>query len=298
MFQSPTVRATRALLMGMIGALAVALAALGGCAAIGGGATHNAAPPATSITTCSQVQGFAGAPALSLPHLQFPAGTVAQPPQASGGGNGQYRVNAYLACAPDTDTNLTVRTGKGPEPFLKLAQFYGWAPWNHFPAGGGAQAACSGSCLAFNAEDPSKGWFLGTPGFLALSDVVEVGKGVVTFNLRVTAPPPRPDCAWLPSGGPAPQYSIWYDQAAGIQYPPDTISSPDDTMSTTGSVQCSPGTLAAVKEFMDHQLAAAGYTSDPCQAYDCWKKGAVVVSLQLTSAAQWFIFIPRVLPTP
>lgn len=69
-------------------------------------------------------------------------------------------------------------------------------------------------------------------------------------------------------------------------------------MSTDGFVLCSAGTVASVKAFMDQQFAAAGYVSDPCQAYDCWKKGSLVVSMQLTSATQWSIFTPRVLPTP
>ncbi len=292
-------RRSRALMTGA-SLLALIGLALAGCAQSTGGAnaTATTAPSATAQpTTCAQVQGFASAAALSLPAMEFPAGTVAQNPAISAGGAGQYTVKTYQACAPNTDTNLTVSTGKGPEPFTKLVLFYGWAQWSQFPTGGDAQMACPGVCFAFNASDASKGLFMGAPGFLSLENVTSLGHGLVTFTLRMTAPPAAPGC-YFPQPGGAPEIAIWYDQSAGIQYPPLTYASGDATMSTDGFALCSPGTVGSVKAFMDHQFLAAGYASDPCQAYDCWKKSSLVVSMQFTSAKQWFIFTPRVQPTP
>lgn len=256
-------------------------------------------PPMPSATriTCSSVPGFFDATPLNLPSMEFPAGTVAQAPVTSSGDPGQYTIKTYQACAPNTGINLTVSTSKGPQPFTNLLQFYGWATWSKFPTGGDAQVACPGVCFAFNAYDPSKGLFQPSPNFLALDNVTSLGHGLVTFTLRLTTPPPTPDCGYMQSGG-LPPISTWYDQSSGIQYPPLTRSEGDDTMSTTGSVQCSAGTVTSVKAFMDHQFATNGYVSDPCQAYDCWRKGSLVVSMQVTSATQWFIFTPRVLPTP
>jgi len=271
--------------------------ALAGCGQSGATAPATTPTATTPPTSCAQAPGFATAAALNLPAMEFPAGTVAQSPTVTGGGSGQYTVKTYLACAPNTDTNLTVSTGKGPEPFTKLVLFYGWAPWSKFPAGGDAQAPCPGTCFAFNAYDPPKGLFQAPPNFLALDSVTSLGYGLVTFTLRLTTPPAAPTCEYMQSGG-LPPITTWYDQSAGIQFPPLTRSLPDDTMSTTGSVQCSAGSVASVKAFMDQQFATNGYASDPCQAYDCWRKGSLVVSMQLTSATQWFIFTPRVLPTP
>lgn len=297
----PIPRCSRALMTG-VSLLALIGLTLAGCAQSSGGASATATstpnPTATAQpTTCAQVPGFASAATLSLPAMEFPAGTVAQNPATSAGGAGQYTVKTYQACAPNTDANLTVSTGKGPEPFTRLVLFYGWAAWSKFPTGGDAQMACPGVCFAFNTYDASKGLFIGAPGFLALEHVTSLGHGLVTFTLRVTAPPAAEDCNFSQSGG-APEIAIWYDQSAGIQYPPLTYASGDATMSTDGFALCSPGTVASVKAFMDHQFSAAGYVNDPCQAYDCWKKGALVVSMQLTSATLWFIFVPRILPTP
>jgi hypothetical protein len=298
-------RLSSAFLIG-VSLLALPGLSLAGCAQASAGsgaaATATIAPNPTATTqptTCAQVQGFASATALNLSAMEFPAGTVAQAPSISGAGAGQYTEKTYLACAPNTDTNLTVSTGKGPEPFTTLVLFYGWAPWSRFPASGDAQVACPGTCFAFNAYDPSKGLFQAPPTFLAVDNVTSLGHGLVTFTLRLSMPPPAPDCGYMQSGG-LPPIAIWYDQSASIQFPPLTRSQGDDTMSTNGSVQCSAGTVASVKAFMDHQFSSHGYTSVTCASpdYYCWKNSATTVTMSFQSATQWYIFTPRILPTP
>src|SRR5512146_3204985 len=202
-------------------ASAVSLLALIGLALAGCGhrGATAAAPSPTATTpppTCAQVQGFASATPLNLPTMEFPAGTVAQTPTTSGGGPGQYTIKTYHACAPNTDTSLTVQTPKGLEPFVKLAQSDGWASWGSFPLQGAAQEPCTGACLAFNASDASKGLFQSPPHFLVLENVTSLGHGLVTFTLRVTKPPAAEDCNFSQPGG-APEIAIWYDQSAGIQ---------------------------------------------------------------------------------
>jgi hypothetical protein len=293
-------RRAYALVTGVVPLLVIG-ALLAGC-----GESSVSAASATATTrsaTCAQAQGFANAPVLTLPTVTLPTGTVAQAPVASGGGPGQYSVATYLACAPETDANLTVTTSNGTQSFATLLQGSGWAPWDLFPVNGDAQATCPEKCFALNADlsarEAGKGLFVGVPRFLSLERVTPLGDGIVTFTLRVTAPPAAPDCNFSAPGG-APEVATWYDQSAGIQFPPLTYATGDDTMSTEGFMLCSAGTAATVKAFMDHQFSANGYTSAMCPSPDddCWTSGATSVTMSIGSATQWYIYAPRVLPTP
>jgi len=257
---------------------------------------------ATSPTTCAQVQGFASAAVFSLPSTPFPLGTVAQTPTTSGGGPGKYTIKTYQACAPHSDTNLDITTGKGPAPFTTLMPIFDWEKWNTFPEGGAAQEPCLGVCYTFNVDNASKALFWGPPGFLALENVTALGHGLVTFTLREAAPLAMPVCdsSFDASDksvfGHYPEYQTYYDAAAGVQYPPLTRVTGHPASNGFGETLCSAGTVATIKAFMDQQFSSHGYTAVACGPNDCWKMATTTVTMHFTSPTRWTIGVLRPQP--
>ncbi len=262
-------------------------------------ATPTAAP---KPTTCAQLPGLASATPLTLPNMEFPAGTVAAAPVMSFGGVGQYTFRDYSACAPNNTTDLIVSTGgKGPEPFTRLLGFYGWATWPSIPGNGSALSSCPGSqCFAFNVDSPSKATFGGPPRFLSLEHVLDNGNALISFHLRVALPPAEPACD--------PGFDTFDDSVYGhhpeyvtatgygaIQWPPLTRMQGDSAPSIVGSDQCSAGTAASVKAFMDDQFSSQGATAVAC-AQDCWSYNGVTYTMSITSATSWTFSYPRTFP--
>lgn len=274
---------------------------LAGCGQGGGPSpTASVQPTATSKpTTCEEVKGIGAAQPLNLPAMQFPPGTVARPLSPDGGGPGQYTVASYLACSPNTDANLTMSTGKGPESFTSLLLLYAWAPWSSFPTNGDKQGPCMGTCFAYNGDIVSKGLFSPAPNFLQISPVASIGNGLQLFNLRVTTPPVAPTCDpgydTLDDEvfGHHPEYQTYYDVVGGIQYPPLTRLVGDSSPGTIGESLCSAGTPASIKAFMDQQFSTHGYTATSCGANDCWQNSATTVTMSFPSATQWSMSTPR-----
>lgn len=304
----------RLALAGLLGCLALA-----GCAAssggttggtTGGGTNTTTAPTATATlaptpqaTTCTKVQGFSGATSLSLPNMELPAGAIAPAPTTSFGGAGQYTVKTYTVCVPNNTGELIVSTGKGPEPLTHLLSFYGWAEWNHFPAGGDAQQSCAQACFAFNMDDLSKALFTGAPRFLSVEQITPLPHNLVTFTLKLaqaSAPtcPSMFDTSDTATYGHAPEYTLYYDLATGIQWPPMTRLVGNSAPDIIGQDLCSAGTTASVKAFMDHQFSSNGYTSVACTGFgnDCWKSGSTTVMMNITSASDWTLGTPRPQP--
>ncbi len=277
-----------------------------GAASGGGGPTSapTATLPATPPpTTCAQVAGFAGAAGLTLPNMELPAGAVAPAPTTSFGGAGQYTITTYTVCVPNNTGELIVSTGKGPEPLTHLLSFYGWAMWAHFPTGGAAQQACAASCFAFNVDDLAKALFNGAPRFLAVEQVTPLQHNLVTFTLKLAqAADPTCDGVFATSDtalyGHQPEYTLYYDAGAGIQWPPMTRLVGDSAPDVIGQDLCSAGTTASIKAFMDQQFSSHGYTSVTCvlNGNDCWKSGSTTVTLNITSASRWMLSTPRAQP--
>jgi hypothetical protein len=98
--------------------------------------------------------------------------------------------------------------------------------------------------------------------------------------------------------GHQPEYTLYYDEGAGIQWPPMTRLVGNSAPDVIGQDLCSAGTAASVKAFMDHQFSAAGYTSVTCtlNGNDCWKSGATTVTMNITSAGDWMLAVPRPQP--
>jgi hypothetical protein len=272
--------------LAVLAALATLTAALTACAvtSAGGGAT-TAAPTNTPVTTtCAQVSGFAGATPVNIANTEFPKDTVVAAPTTTGGGPGQFTVTEYQGCAPNTDANLTVQTGKGPQPFFHLQEFYGWAPSATFPNDGEIQTACAAnSCLDFGQEHSR---------FLTITNITALPNSLVTFRLRVTTAPAAPTCNSNFTNSPLKGYQL--TSLFGAPLPPLTRAVPDDASGgLRGLDLCGPGTTASVTAFLNKALPAAGWakgSSAKCYySAQCWMKGSDAISWQVTDPKLWII---------
>jgi hypothetical protein len=271
-----------------VAALATLTAALAACAATstgGSSPTATAAPSNTPVAkTCANVPGFASATPVNIANTQFPTGAVVTAPTTIGGGPGQFTVKEYQGCAPNTDVNLTVQTGKGPQPFMHLQEFYGWAPSATFPNDGEIQTACAtNSCLDFGQEHAR---------FLSVTNATALPNSLVTFQLRVTTAPAAPSCGSNFTNSPLKGYRLTTSFDAPL--PPLTLGVPDDASGgLSGEDLCSPGTATSVAGFMTKALTAAGWTkgaSAKCFfSAQCWTKGSDAISWQVTDPKDWMV---------
>jgi hypothetical protein len=284
-----TLRFQRAPLATVAGLL-ILTAALTACAGISTGdvastPTANTAPTSTTVAmTCAQVSGFATATPVNIANTEFPKDTLVTAPTATGGGPGQFTVTAYNGCAPNTDTNLTVQSGKGPQPFIHLQEFYGWAPSPTFPTDGEIQDACAAnSCLDFGQEHSR---------FLSITNVIALPNNLVTFQLRVTAAPTAPSCGGNFTNSPLKGYLL--TASFDTPLPPLTRGVPDDASGgLRGEDLCSPGTTTSVAGFMTRALTAAGWTKGSDSkcffSAQCWTKGGNAISWQVTDPKSWMV---------
>ena len=279
--------ATAAALLILTAALTAALTACAGISTGGGASTPTvtAAPTNTTVAkTCAEVPGFANATPVNIANTEFPKDTVVAAPTTTGGGPGQFTVKEYNGCAPNTDTSLTVQTGKGPEPFMHLQGFYGWAPSATFPSDGEIQAACAAnSCLDFGQEHSR---------FLSVTNATALPNSLVTFRLRVTTAPAAPSCGSNFTNSPLKGYQL--TSFFGAPLPPLTLAAPNDASGgLRGLDLCGPGTAASITTFMNKALPAAGWTkgSDSKCFYSaqCWTKGSNAISWQVTDPKLWMI---------
>lgn len=245
-------------------ALALApLLLLAACTSVKGtsgtGATQAAktplAPTATAQpTSCTQLPGLSAATALSALGLMYPTGSVAAAPQNSGGGAGQFTIAAYSACAPNTDSSLTMSTGKGSKPFTTVLLFEGWASSKTFPADGQSQSNCASQC--FVSSDGAQ--------YLALGAVTPVVNGLVTFQLTTATPPPAPTCDPAHFGNTTYVTSVAGPNNTTIYLPPLTRVTTDQGGGYAGgeiTSYCSAGTGASVNAFLQATLPKGGWQS-------------------------------------
>jgi hypothetical protein len=267
--------------------LASALTACAMTSTGGGGASPTAtvAPTTTdAATNCAQVSGFSGATPVNIANTEFPKDTVVTAPTTTGGGPGQFMVKEYYGCAPNTDTSLTVQSGKGPKPFMHLQEFYGWAPSSTFPNDGEIQSACAAnSCLDFGQEHSR---------FLSVTNASALPDNLVTFRLRVTTAPAAPSCDSNFTNSPLKGYQL--TAAFNTPLPPLTLGVPDDASGgVRGEDLCGPGTVASITAFMNKALPAAGWTkgsSSQCIfSAQCWTKGSDAISWQVTDPKSWIV---------
>jgi hypothetical protein len=221
----------------------------GGTAGTGIGPTATPTITPTPVPSCTallpgSVAASAGA---GVPGVSFPASAVmSQPPTTVGGGAGQFSVKDFDVCAPSTTA-------------AAVTSFYatglpagGWATSTEFPYDGQLHKTCTDTCWSRD----------NTIRKVTIENVQNKPGGLVTYHMRLAAPPPLPACA-----GGTPTFVTSVPGQADIPLPPLTsvLSSfgPSGDAKFSGQM-CSAGTGASVKAFSTPRCPArAGLFRQP-----------------------------------
>jgi len=244
-------------------------------------ATATPAQPTPTLvpTTCAQLAGFSRASSLTLSNMELPQGTIAPAPRASAGGTGKFTIKDVDACTANNSTDLMVNSGKGPKAFTALLPFYGWASASTFPGDGQIQKSC-GSAQCFVMPDEQH--------YLELSGVTAHPNKLITFHLRIAAPPPAPTCD--PLTGDTYQTTLDAGGGLSIPLPPLTrLGMSDSAAGSTYVALCSAGTASSVKAFLQVAAPAYGWQSNGSLAWKRSKNGLAYTFdvFSLTSATDW-----------
>lgn len=283
--------------------LAILAASVAGCATTSTGLENaNATSAATSAsastattaassapTTCSQVSGFAqaGPP----PHAGAVLGSIPFPDpsnslytslnQVAGGGPGLYLVEYMKVCTPNT-TASAVRSH-----FATQAPNTGWKQSSTYPYDGGYQAPCGDPyCWSRTPQVPS---------FLSLEKVTDVGNGLVTYGIRIAAPPSPPDCSNIVPGGGSGTIEFFWSQQPKVPVPPLTVEGMGSGHGVGGKTvysqeMCGPGTVSSVKTFMSTELKKLGFVasgSSYCGSTGWVVKNNLAISWNVSSPTNW-----------
>jgi hypothetical protein len=310
----------------LVACLILALAATAGCSVTTGGTgggTTTAGPTATATaapTTCAQLSSFGSAVA-ATPVTGFnyglPSNTVQATPQTSAGGAGRFTIYDIDLCAPNTTTALPV--GANQKPLGVALQFYGWGPLQAFPLGGDALQACPSGvgCYSYQVQTKNSVTYVQQPPqFLVLQNIQDRGNGLVTFHLKLAAPPAAPNCSYDPSFdsidqalyGAHPVYELYLgapphtanSSFSGVQLPPVTRMYPEGATGHAIYHMCSAGTAVSVNAFMFNQLTTNGWTGcsgqpAPTAAGGCFAysftatcgPATISITIAVTNAAEW-----------
>ncbi len=190
-----------------------------------------------------------------------------------------------------------------------------------FPLGGDALKACPNGSGCYGYSVVTKNgvtYFQQPPQFLALENVQDRGNGLVTFHLKLAAPPAAPNCGYdanfdnLDQGlfGAHPIYQLYLGAPphtanasfSGVQLPPVTRMYGEGATGHIYTHLCSAGTGASVNAFMFNQLTANGWTGcsgqpAPTAAGGCFAysftapcgPATTQITIAVTNAAEWVI---------
>jgi hypothetical protein len=241
------------------------------------------APVGTSGPVASCATALPGAaPAASISgflSVTFPANAAITQIASSQGGAGQFTIEETDVCYGGTTANLTGSAATRHSVVASLLGV-GWRTSAVFPYRGAVLESC-----------PSQCYEISNTHYLALERITDHGDGIVTYHLRLAAPPPAPTCnadfANSPTKGV--QTSV-----EGVPLPPLTRVAPDNAANLHGYDLCSAGTATSVAAFLTSAMPASGWTqvaSDPrCFfADECWTKGGAAVSWQVGDPTDWHI---------
>jgi len=248
----------------------VVMACSVGTGGTGGASTGPTATPTitpTPVPTCAALLpgSVAASAGTGFTGVTFPPSAVmSQPPTTTGGGTGQFTVKDFEVCAPATTA-------------AAVTSFYatglpagGWATAPTFPYNGQLHKACTGTCWTRD----------NTIRKVTIENVLNKPGGLVTYHMRLAAPPPLPACA-----GGAPVFITSLPGQPDIPLPPLTtvLSSfgPSGDVQFSGQM-CSAGTGVSVKAFFTAELPGQGWafpaTNGLCGSGDPnairWDKGA------------------------
>jgi hypothetical protein len=228
---------------------------------------HSAAPAAA-------VSGFSD--------LAFPTGAMVTPIASSFGGAGRFTILEGDVCYSGTTGDLT---GPGGHSVTANLLGGGWAVSSSFPYHGDLLQSCSGQCYQTK-----------NTRYLGLERIASPGSGLVTYHLRLAAPPAAPTCNANFANSPIKGVQTSVED---VPLPPITNVVPDDAANLHGYDLCSSGTAASVSAFLGSALPASGWTKLAANAHcfyadQCWTKGTGAISWHVDDPTDWHIaYHPR-----
>ena len=240
-------------------ALGAAMAFVAACGAqtVVLSSTPTAPPTATPPPSCAMLLpgSVAATPIAGFTDVQFPSGAMDAGPHQSYGGTGQFAILEYDVCYTGTQDDLT-----GPFSGHHSVTAYllgaGWGTSQTFPSMGDAQQPCAQYCFDF--ADNQR--------YLTLDQITDHGNSLITYRMRLAAPPPTPNCnpTYYPN---ATSYSIYFDPNASslyhFQLPPLSKISNFNGGGHAGGTDtpiCSAGDYPSIIAFMNASVTAAGWT--------------------------------------
>jgi hypothetical protein len=223
-----------------------------------GGASASCATALSGATPAGVIPGFDG--------VTFPAGAVMTSVKSSFGGPGQFTVLETDACF------------SGPRSAIPTLS--GWSDSPSFPYQGALLQPCTGQC--YQVENSR---------YVALEQIADHGNSIITYHLRLAAPPPPPTCNANFANSPLKGVQTSVD---GVSLPPVTYVVPDNAANLRGYDLCSSGTAASITAFLTSALPATSWikvASDARCFYadQCWTKGAAAISWRVDDSTNWNI---------
>jgi hypothetical protein len=211
----------------------------------------------TPIPSCPTLLpgSVAATPITGFTEVQFPSGTVDTAPHQTYGGTGQFTIIEYDLCYTGTPDDL-IGPFSGHHSVTANLLGAGWGTSQTFPYTGDIQQPCVEHCFDF--ADNQR--------YLTLDQITDHGNSVITYRMRLAAPPLSPTCN--PTNYPAATpYSIYFDpnttSAYHFQLPPLSKISSFNGGGHAGGTDtpiCSAGTYATMIAFMQSSVTAAGWT--------------------------------------
>jgi hypothetical protein len=239
-----------------------------------GTATTAASPTvAVAATTCAQALPGAGTATAGagFSDLPLPPGaTGLAPVKTLGGGDGQFTLYDIALCS-------SASSAAAIGSFFGTLPSSGWVHSDWFPMDAEAESACgTPPCWARDTR------------YVTLTQVNDLGGGIVTYHLLVAASPPAPDCSagyngmaftdgyyyFLFSQPPYPGITDGYDH---IALPPLTKLVFDVAAGNHYAALCSAGSAAMVKAFLDKHLRAVGWVAQGNGLYAYANKYAIAI---------------------
>ncbi|MBA3823624.1 MAG: hypothetical protein H0X24_06925 [Ktedonobacterales bacterium] len=234
-----------------------------------------------SAKSCADVLPGAGAASAGPKFTDLPLPTNSfstTVKQTGGGGDGQYTIFAQDLCTQGTDTHTIFSF------FANTLPAQNWPQQKWFPFDGYFYADCG---------DPfcwASGAIATPPRHVGLEAVTDHGNGVISFHLRLAAPPPAPTCTNpnLSSGfyynfddlGKSKETNI-YQQ---IPLPPLTRLFHGRSSGHNEYELCSAPTAATILSFMSKHLLALHWTHT---SSDTWTNGKYSLMLLVPDNTNW-----------
>jgi hypothetical protein len=283
----------------LLGAALLVMMACGGSTVATNTATAGPpTPTATPVPSCATLLPGATAAAsiAGFSDVHFPTGAVDTAPHHSAGATGQFQIIETDVCYSGTLDDLT---GPFSGHHSVVAYLYGagWGNASLFPYHGDFRTNCPTPCYQYGNDQR----------YLALEHITDHGGHLITYHLRLAAPPAAPHCSSssYPAGTP---YAVFEDPNASslyhFQLPPLSQFSNYKGGGHAGGTDlplCSAGTHATMLAFMKNAVTSAGWhvTASNSTSFSATKSSSGrtyqidvnTVSGLISSASEWVLTI-------